>query len=316
LPLASLQPTGTATVSVFVDGLAYTDYFVVIQVGDAFEVATHDGYDGYVVADLAVPVTAGELPVWAVVYDEDGAPVKVALDTVEGLGSGDYLDVYLEAYQPHTYYWTQSNRVVSLPTSSFTKSGAELYVESNIYWDAQLTLNIGVDSLTPSVGGTVSWISFGTTDPSLSANTHVYALDTAGRASAHFTYGTVNTIGVPDYVTLKSPPALLSPAANQTVPVSGLGFSFTAAAGAQLHALSLTDAVTGDSTWTVWVPGGSSSIVLPQIPTGGLVRGRAYDWNVSSYFLPGFDLDSYLDDAFLLGITDSCSSENRRLTAQ
>jgi hypothetical protein len=100
------------------------------------------------------------------------------------------------------------------------------------------------------------------------------------------------------------------------VALAGLSLSFNGPNAAVLHVVNLDDDTTGESAWSFWVPGGTTSVALPQVPAGGLVRGRTYSWSVDSYFIDGFDLDSYLDGALLTDLTDVTTTEARLFSVQ
>ena len=287
-----------------------------MQVGDSYAYDVYDGFGGSVTVNVTAENEDGEIPVWALVYDFDGNPVRVALDSVEGVADGASIAVSVDAFSPNDTFWSLGNVRVSLPASNFQASTAGVYADTGLYWDSDRTLVLGSDQLTPGVASRIAWVSFGALDSELSAAIQVYATDGLGRLSLHLSNGTVDTVTVPSTFTLKSPAALTSPASNASVSLAALSLGFNGASGAVLHVVNLNDDATGRSAWSFWVPGGTTSFTVPQIPAGGLQHGHTYSWSVDSYFIDGFDLDSYLDGALLTGVTDLTTTETRLFTVQ
>lgn len=309
--LAPRAAPQTFDVDVVVDGLGFADDLVYVQAGDSLDVTVHDGFDGFVAQTLTVERRSGEIPVWALVYDLDGNPVKIALDTIDGASTPDGALVVLDAFAPSQVWWELTDRTVNYPSANFQPVGADLYGYAGLYWDSSSTLILGLENLAPAAPSTLRWISLGDLDPEFPSALEVTAVDAAGRSSTHWASGTIDTMTVGSPLTLRSPPTVSAPGNGASVPGGAASFSVQGTAGAQVHAIEIEDDGTGVAAWTVFLPPGATGFDLPSIPSGGLSSGRTYRWRARSLFVSDFDYDDYLDDALLLHLTDVATSAPR-----
>ncbi len=59
-----------------------------------------------------------------------------------------------------------------------------------------------------------------------------------------------------------------------------------------LQGIIISEPVSGYE-WEIDVPSDVSMITLPNIPTGGLSVGMAYEWNVMNMIAPSFDYNNF-----------------------
>ncbi len=286
----TVPPTTTLTVTL--SGLSIGEYGCVWISIDNYDCATYTGINPnlYFTVPKDTPLTLSAIG-YNAIY---GTPVKVDY-TLLSEGINTYSSVTLNMDIPPNWHYFQA--WVNLPSGNFDKTSVMgwtgySYAYQGLYHDPIITGWRDNSSFTSHLLAD-KWFDIWVAKTTPEYNALGVSVENAyGERTVAYAQASFDQLLSSATYNLYDVPSLTIPWGHLVTSSLRPTFLWYNTFQPSIQGIIISDPVSGYE-WEIDVPGTTTIITLPDIPTGGLSSGVTYDWNVVNIMAPDFDYNNF-----------------------